>query len=67
MKPVSLEAWDNNQTVVTTQQIPTHSGHFDSMRVVLSLIRSSFILLALPSGKEVNKHFQMFIKCLLNV
>lgn len=66
MKPVCLEAWDNNQIVVTTQQIPTHFGHFNSMRVVLSLVRSSFILLELPSGKEVNKHFQILLAVLKN-
>lgn len=66
MKLGSLEAQDNSQIVVTTQQIQTYSGDFNNVRVAWSLVRNSYILLEFSSGKGVNKHFQILVAVLKN-
>lgn len=64
MKLVSLEIWDSSQVVVTTQQIPTCSGNFESLSIVLSH-KELLYSLELLSGKEI-KHFEILLtKCVL--
>lgn len=66
MKLGSLEAEENSQIVVTTQQIETYSGDFNSVKVAWSLVKKSYILLELSSGKDINKHFQILVAVLKN-
>lgn len=65
-REVKLGSLDNSQTVVTTQQIQIYSGDFNSVKVSWSLVRSSYTLLEVSSGKYVNKNFQILVAVLKN-